>query len=99
MNPTKTRRKGLREIDWMCNCVEKVCIYDNGHILPNEFLARVRGWVDSDVPQENREALSSKDVRHLQFRPMSPTEAHQYGLDYGVVETDKRGYPVTAVLI
>lgn len=93
------KRKGLREISWGINDSDGgTCIYDNGHIDAGEFLEMVRGFRQSNTPQEARDALSADDVEHLRFRPMSPTEACGWGCDYGVMECDgQRGYPVTAV--
>jgi hypothetical protein len=96
----KKSRKGLREVPWgLTGDPEEICIYDNGHIDPAEFLARVRAWDASDIAQADRDALTVDDVRHVRFCPMSPTEARQRGLDYGVIQTLDGGYPVTVVIL
>jgi hypothetical protein len=98
--PRKTR--GLREIDWgfYAGGDNKTCIYDNGHIDPEEFLQRVRGMTGSDVPDDARAALTVEDVVQSRFRPMSPTEARSWGCDSGVMEAEEGcGYPVTWVAL
>ena len=51
----------------------------------------------SDIPEDARGELALEDVEYIRFRPMSPTEASGHGITWGVMETDKGGYPVTAV--
>jgi hypothetical protein len=92
-------RTGLREIPWgLSGDHDGVCIYDNGHIDPAEFLARVQAWTGSDVPAENRAELTVDCVIHTRFRPMSPAEADQFGFTQGVIKTNVGGYLVTAVI-
>jgi len=91
--------KGLREIPWGIPESDQTCIYDNGHIDAAEFLQRVRDWNASDVHSEYRSALTLADVEYLRFRPMSPSEARQYGVDSGIIRTLEGGYPVTAVML
>ena len=96
-------KKGLREIEFGYYAGEaqnKICIYDNGHIEPSEFLGRVASFSSSCVPLDARLALTAGDVKHTRFRPMSPSEARRWGADYGVFEAeDGRGYAVTLVLL
>ena len=91
------KRKGIREIEWD----GKVCIYDNGHIDPEQFLASVRDSRTSDVSEERRAELTVSDVEHVRFRPMSPYEARVWGCNSGVMEAEEKeqGYPVTRVII
>ena len=95
--------KGLREIEYgpyMGGERNQICIYDNGHIDPGEFLKRVRGMTNSAVPDDARAALIVDDVIHSRFRPMSPSEARSWGCDSGVMEAeDGCGYPVTQVVL
>lgn len=73
------------------------CIYANGHLDPVAFLDAVKGWEQSEVPDDVRAELTAEDVKHIRFRPMSPTEARSNGLSWGVMQTESGGYPVTAV--
>ena len=100
----KRSRKGIREIPWgtLGDDPDGTCIYDNGHQEPEVFLARVLEFQRSgrsDVPPCDLEALTAKDVQHLRFRPMSPSECDATGSSYGVVTTESGGYPVTAVIL
>ena len=96
------KTKGLREIEWgiEAGANNKICIYDNGHIDPEEFLKRVREMTGSNVPDDARSALTAEDVAQSRFRPMSPTEAYSWGANSGVMEAEEgRGYPVTWVAL
>lgn len=75
------------------------CIYANGHVDASEFLAAVKSMAASDVPEDVRAELTVADVEYCRFRPMSPTEARGHGIDWGVVQTDTAGRPVTAVKV
>jgi hypothetical protein len=91
-----SKRKGLREISWND---EKYCIYALGHMDKAEFLNEVRNLKGSEVEQEFRDELTTEDVQHQRFRPMSPPEARSRGYDYGVMTTKEGGYAVTSVLV
>ena len=95
----KMKKKGIREIEWGVSAGDGgSCIYDNGHIPAEQFLSAVKEADHLDTPKDVREAYTVDDVEHLRFRPMSPTEARNWGCDYGVMECDgQRGYPVTAI--
>ena len=94
------RKWRLREIPFgPCGDADETCIYDNGHIDPEEFLRAVREMKGSDIPDEARAALTVADVQHIRFRPMSPTEAKSQGYDFGVMKTKVGGYPVTVVML
>ena len=73
------------------------CIYTNGHVNKTAFLEAVKVMPGSDIPEDARGELALEDVEYIRFRPMSPTEASGHGITWGVMETDKGGYPVTAV--
>ena len=74
------KKRGLREIPFgPAGDADEVCIYDNGHLDPTEFLVAVREMKGSDVPDEVRAALKVEDVKHIRFRPMSPSEARRSG--------------------
>ena len=78
------RKKGLREVQfWPCGHHAMTTIYDNGHLDKAAFLAAVKAWDQSDVPEHARAALTVKNVRHARFRPGSTTVTG--------------GYPVTLV--
>jgi hypothetical protein len=94
-------KKGLREIEWgiYAGGNNKLCIYDNGHIPWDEFIARLKEF-KTDVPQENIDEVTEKEVQHIRFRPMSPSEARSWGADSGVVVAEEGiGYPVTMVIL
>lgn len=92
-------RKGIREIEWGPSAgFGGSCIYDNGHIAPEAFLAAVQAAAHLDTPEDVRRGFTAADVQHLRFRPMSPSEAKRWGCDSGVLEAEgDRGYPVTAI--
>jgi hypothetical protein len=73
------------------------CVYTNGHVDKTAFLEAVKVMAGSDIPDDARGALELEDVEHIRFRPMSPSEARGNGLTWGVMQTEDRGYPVTAV--
>jgi hypothetical protein len=75
------------------------CIYANGHIDPLAFLDAVRSMKSSETPNDVRMRLTTEDVKHLRFRPLSPTEAKRNGASCGIYETETGGYPITAVKI
>lgn len=73
------------------------CIYTNRHVDKAAFLDAVKIMTGSDIPDDARAALNLEDVEYIRFRPMSPSEARGYGITWGVMETERGGYPVTAV--
>lgn len=73
------------------------CIYANGHLDPASFLDAVKSMSGGEVPDDARSELTIDDVEYVRFRPMSPTEARQNGVHWGVVQVETGGYPVTAV--
>lgn len=99
----RKRRKGIREIGWGYNENEgKVCIYDNGHLDKAKFITDIEiNAKRLDTPLDVLIHLTVEDVRHLRFRPMSPSEAKRWGADWGVMECTEEGhgYPVTAVIL
>ena len=101
MRAAKQSKKGLREIEWgsYAGGDNKTCIYDNGHIPKDEFIAMLKDF-RTDVPQENIDELTESDITHTWFRPMSPSEARAWGCDCGVMQADEgQGYPVTVVVL
>ena len=92
-------RKGIREIEWgQCAGEGGSCIYDNGHIDKTDFLKMLRESCHLDTPADVLCDLDESRVVHTRFRPMSPSEAKNWGGDYGVMQADgQRGYPVTAI--
>lgn len=95
-------RKGIREIGWGFSEDEgKTCIYDNGHWDKEAFLKEIRQSCHLDTPADVLSDLTAADVQHLRFRPMAPSEAKNWGADYGVMDCTEegRGYPVTAVIL
>lgn len=93
-------RRGLREIEWgIHEWDHKLCIYGLGTIEPTRFLDMVRNLAGSGAPQDVRDALTPDEVRHMRFRPLSPSEARERGLDWGVLETEEGGYQVTSVIV
>ena len=95
------RRKGIREIEWGVSAgYGGTCIYDNGHISAEQFLVAVKDSKHLNTPIDVRVKFTVDEVQHLRFRPMSPSEALNWGCDHGVIEADgQRGYPVTAIKI
>lgn len=89
----------LREIPFgtPINDPDGYCIYTNGHVDPVAFLEAVRSMKGSNVPEDARAELTIEAVEHIRFRPMSPTESRNNGLNWGVFQTETGGYPVTAV--
>ena len=96
------RRKGIREIGWGINESDgKTCIYDNGHLDKAKFITDLELAKHLDTPLDALIYLTVEDVKHMRFRPMSPSEAKNWGADWGVVDCTEegRGYPVTAVIL
>jgi len=91
----KTKGKGLREICF--GLAGETVIYDNGHQDKDKFLAAIKTWGQSDLPDDAIDSLTVDDVEHTRFSPMSPTQARCRGFDYGVLLTIAGGYPVTMV--
>ena len=99
-----SKRKGIREIAWGYDeCDGKVCIYDNGHLDKAKFLTDIELFADHlETPRDVLVHLTIDQVKHLRFRPMSPSEAKNWGADWGVMDCTgegNRGYPVTAVIV
>ena len=97
----KDEKKRFREIEWGVSAgFGGTCIYDNGHIPADLFLISVKAAKHLDTPMDVREDFKVDEVQYLRFRPMSPSEARNWGCDHGVMEADgQRGYPVTAIKI
>ncbi|MGA7791821.1 MAG: hypothetical protein WCA19_02205 [Candidatus Acidiferrales bacterium] len=86
----------LKELPWG---EDQTCIYVNGHVGPIHFLASVKAFLASGVPQDARDALVLDDVKHTRFTRMSPTECARQGFDWGFWEQKDGRYKVTAVFI
>jgi hypothetical protein len=95
-------RKGIREIGWGYNASDdESCIYDNGHLDRAKFITDIQLAPGLDTPKDVLIRLTVSDVKHMRFRPMSPSEAKAWGGDWGVMDCTEegRGYPVTAVIL
>jgi len=86
----------LKELPWG---EDQVCIYANGHVGPIGFLAAVKTFSGSDIPQDARDALVLDDVKHTRFTRMSPSECAGLGFDWGFWEQKDGRYKVTAVFL
>jgi hypothetical protein len=96
------KTKGIREIGWGINDNDgKTCIYDNGHLDKAKFITDLELAKHLDTPFDVLIHLTVDDVKHMRFRPMSPSEAKNWGADWGVMDCTEegRGYPVTAVIL
>ena len=98
-----SKKKGIREIEFGSHSGDmgsKTCIYDNGHLDKAKFVTDVE--LDAprlDTPLDSLIHFISADVQHLWFRPMSPSEARDWGCNSGVMQCEEgQGYPVTAII-